>query len=51
MLQRSIGRPLTVVTGDFGMQLRAEAHGVAAVEIPERYAEDAKRRSRVTDET
>jgi predicted ribonuclease YlaK len=26
LLQRAIGRPVTIVTGDLGMQLRADAH-------------------------
>jgi len=50
LLQRTIDRPLRVVTGDMGMQLWAEALELAAVEVHERYAKDAARRAQVPDE-
>lgn len=47
LLLRAIGRQLTVITGDLGMQLRADATGLTATEVPERYAKDATRRAQV----
>lgn len=44
LLQRTIGRRVTVVTGDLGMQLRADAHGLSYAVMPGKYAKDAKRR-------
>jgi hypothetical protein len=46
-LKRVIERPLTIVTGDFGAQLRADAHGLGQVEVPAKYAKDATRRAAV----
>jgi PIN domain len=51
LLERMIGKPLKIVTGDLGMQLRADAHGLGSVELPDKYAKDALRRSQVSDET
>lgn len=45
MLQRAVGSPVTVVTGDLGMQLRADAHGLGHAEVPDKYAKDATRRA------
>ncbi|MGH3826905.1 MAG: PIN domain-containing protein [Pseudonocardiaceae bacterium] len=50
LLQRATGRPVTLVTGDLGMQLRAGAHGLGHAEMPEKYAKDARRRAAVGDE-
>jgi hypothetical protein len=44
LLQRVIGRPVRIVTGDLGMQLRAGARGLGHVEMPDKYAKDAQRR-------
>jgi predicted ribonuclease YlaK len=32
--QRAVGRPVTLVTGDLGMRLRADAHGLGMLEWP-----------------
>jgi predicted ribonuclease YlaK len=45
LLQRATGRPIALVTGDLGMQLRADAHGLRYAEMPDKYAKDAKRRA------
>jgi hypothetical protein len=47
LLKRMIERRLTIVTGDFGMQLRADAHGLGQVEMPAKYCKDAARRAAV----
>jgi predicted ribonuclease YlaK len=44
LLQRATGRPVTLVTGDLGMQLRADARGLRHAEMPDKYAKDATRR-------
>jgi hypothetical protein len=49
LFQRVIGRPVTIVTGDLGMQLRADALGLGQVEMPDKYSKDAIRRSAVGD--
>lgn len=49
LLQRAIGRAVTIVTGDLGMQLRADALGLGQAEVPDKYSKDAMRRSAVTD--
>jgi len=38
-----------IVTGDLGMQLRADAHGFGQAEMPNGYAKDAMDRSAATD--
>lgn len=50
LLQRAIGRPVTLVTGDLGMQLRADAHGLGHAEMPNKYAKDAQRRAAARDD-
>jgi hypothetical protein len=45
LLQRATGRPVTLVTGDLGMQLRADAHRLGHAEMPDKYAKDARRRA------
>jgi hypothetical protein len=49
LLQRAIGRTVTIVTGDLGMQLRADALGLGQAEIPDKYSKDAMRRSAAAD--
>jgi predicted ribonuclease YlaK len=49
LIQRAIGRPVTIVTGDLGMQLRADAHGLGQAEMPDKYSKDAMRGSAATD--
>lgn len=44
LLQRVLGRSVTVVSGDLGMQLRADSHGLAHAQMPNKYAKDAVRR-------
>jgi hypothetical protein len=44
LLQRVLGQPVTIVSGDFGMQLRAEGHGLQQTQMPDKYAKDALRR-------
>jgi hypothetical protein len=44
LLQRAAGGQVTLVTGDLGMQLRADAHGLGHAEMPDSYAKDARRR-------
>jgi hypothetical protein len=41
---------VTIVTGDLGMQLRADAHGLSHAEMPDKYAKDATRRASVSDD-
>lgn len=50
LLQRAIGRPVTIVTGDLGMQLRADAHGLSHAQMPDKYAKDATRRTSAIDD-
>ncbi|HWM98962.1 MAG TPA: hypothetical protein VNO54_18130 [Streptosporangiaceae bacterium] len=50
LLQQAIGRPLTLVTGDLGMQLRADAHRLGHAEMPDKYAKDARRRAAADDD-
>jgi rRNA-processing protein FCF1 len=50
LLQRAVGRPVTLVTGDLGMQLRADAHGLGHAGMPDKYAKDAKRRAAVSED-
>jgi rRNA-processing protein FCF1 len=50
LLQRAVGRPVTLVTGDLGMQLRADAHGLGHAEMPDKYAKDTKRRAAVSED-
>ncbi|MHB1595613.1 MAG: PIN domain-containing protein [Streptosporangiaceae bacterium] len=50
LLQRAISRPVTIVTGDLGAQLRAGAHGLSHAEMPAKYAKDALRRASVSDD-
>jgi hypothetical protein len=45
-----IGKPLKLVTGDLGMQLRADAHDLHSVEVPDKYAKDALRRSQAGED-
>jgi rRNA-processing protein FCF1 len=42
LLQRMLERPVTLVTGDFGAEVRAEAYGLRSAEMPEKYAKDAQ---------
>ncbi len=49
LIQRAIGCPVTIVTGDLGMQLRADAHGIGQAEMPDKYSKDAMRRSAAAD--
>jgi len=49
LLQRMIGRAVTIVTGDFGMQLRIDAQGPDYAEMPEKYSKDALRRKMASD--
>jgi hypothetical protein len=49
LIQRAIGRPVTIVTGDFGIQLRADAHGLGQAQMPDKYSKDAMRRSTSAD--
>jgi len=44
-----IGRAVTIVTGDFGMQLRIDAQGLDYAEMPEKYSKDALRRKMASD--
>jgi hypothetical protein len=39
-----IGRAVKIVTGDLGMQLRADALGLGHAEMLDKYAKDAQRR-------
>jgi hypothetical protein len=48
LLQRVISRPVTIVTGDLGAQLRADAGGLAHAEMPDKYAKDVHRRKQAT---
>jgi hypothetical protein len=48
LLQRATGGSSTLVTGDLGMQLRADAHGLGHAEMPDKYAKDARRRPSFT---
>jgi hypothetical protein len=41
MIQRATGRPVTIVTGDLGIQLRADTHGLGQAEMPGKYSKDA----------
>jgi predicted ribonuclease YlaK len=50
LLRRAIGRPVIIVTGDFGMQLRIDAHGLEHAEMPEKYSKDALRRKNASDQ-
>jgi rRNA-processing protein FCF1 len=45
LLQRATGHQMTLVTGDLGMQLRADAHGLGHAQMPDKYAKDARRRA------
>ncbi len=45
VMRRVIGRPVRIVTGDLGMQLRADALGLGHADMPEKYAKDAQRRA------
>jgi predicted ribonuclease YlaK len=45
LFQRAVGRPATIVTGDLGMQLRADAGGLSYAVMPDKYAKDAARRA------
>lgn len=47
LLQRAVGRPVTLMSGDLGAQLRADAHGLGHAEMPDKYAKDATRRASV----
>jgi hypothetical protein len=40
---------VTIVTGDLGVQLRADAHGLSHAVMPDKYAKDAMRRGSVDD--
>ncbi len=42
--QQAIGKPVTIVTGDLGMQLRASVRGLRHAVMPGKYAKDAQRR-------
>jgi hypothetical protein len=46
LLKRVVGT-VTIVTGDLGMQLRADASGLAHAVMPDRYAKDATRQAAV----
>jgi hypothetical protein len=37
------------MTGDLGMQLRADAQGLGQAEMPDKYSKDAMRRSAAAD--
>lgn len=50
LLEQMIGKPLKLVTGDLGMQLRADAHDLHSVEVPDKYAKDALRRSQAGED-
>jgi len=50
LLQRAIGRAVTLVTGNLGLQLRADAHGLGHAEMPDKYAKDAQRRAAAGDD-
>jgi rRNA-processing protein FCF1 len=50
LLQRSLERKVTLVTGDFGAELRAEAHGLEPVTMPEKFSKDAERRQMGADD-
>lgn len=50
LLEQMIGKPLKLVTGDLGMQLRADAHDLRSVEVPDKYAKDALRRSQAGED-
>jgi len=50
LLQRAAGRPVTLVTGDLGMQLRADVHGLGHAGMPDKYAKDTKRRAAVSED-
>lgn len=50
LLQRATGGSITLVTGDLGMQLRADAHGLAHAKMPDKYAKDAGRRAAVGED-
>jgi hypothetical protein len=49
-LQRALGRQVTVVTGDLGMQLRADAIGLAEAVMSEKYSKDAQRRKKAPED-
>jgi predicted ribonuclease YlaK len=48
--RRVIERPVIIVTGDFGMQLRIDARGLDYAEMPDKYAKDNKRRQNDGDD-
>ena len=51
LLQRKSATRVTQVTGDLGMQLRTDAHGLDRTEIPDnKYAKYAKRRAAAADD-
>lgn len=50
LLQRAVDSPATLVTGDLGMQLRADAHGLGHAGMPDKYAKDAQRRAASADD-
>ena len=50
LLRRATGRSVTLVTGDLGMQLRAEAYGLRHAEMPDKHAKDARRRAAAGDD-
>lgn len=50
LLQRVLEVPVTIVSGDLGMRLRAEAHGLEHTQMPDKYAKDAARRASATEE-
>ena len=49
LLQRALGRAVTIITGDLGMQLRAGALGLGQAEMPDKYSKDAMRKSAAAD--
>jgi hypothetical protein len=49
LIQRAIGRPVTIVTGDLGMHLRADAEGFGQAEMPDKYSKDAMLKSAAAD--
>jgi predicted ribonuclease YlaK len=50
LLQRTLERPVRLVTADLGAELRAEAHGLESAAMPDKYSKDAKRRLMAGDD-
>ena len=44
------GQPVTLVTGDTGMRLRAQAHGIATSTLPDKYLRGAQSDTEITAE-